>query len=81
MHARTVGTHIIAYDTGDKLQELDHRTGLICVNEEQASGLCQDYEVRYLCRKKGKFNNSCTWLCTKTSSERRKGRTTLGMEH
>ncbi len=37
----------------DKLKTFNLQDGLVCLNQDQPSGRCQDYQVRYMCN--GKF--------------------------
>ena len=46
MHFITTG--VPYYNTSDKLTCVKEH-GLICFGRKQASGICQDYKVRYLC--------------------------------
>lgn len=51
LQARAVGSEFII-ETGklpDKLKTFNLRDGLVCVNSDQPSGLCNNYETRYLC--------------------------------
>lgn len=50
MVARVVGDHTAAENSGNVLDEMSHRTGLICLNSKQSQGICKDFEVRYICR-------------------------------
>ncbi len=46
-----------AYQTGEILRAYNSKDGLICVNNEQPDGRCDDYEVRMCCPGKNNFKN------------------------
>jgi len=60
IEGRTVGDHIPANQTGNFLQRFSASFGLQCLNFQNQNGIsnrfgCRNYEVRYLCRRSGKW--------------------------
>ena len=49
--------------TGDVIHKNDKEYGFVCLNKDQAHGLCRNYRVRFLCGKLGTFITYCQWLC------------------
>ena len=49
MQARVIGSWIPFNHTDDFLSRLDPGYGLLCRNQQQVDGQCEDYEVRYCC--------------------------------
>lgn len=46
---------IPANQTGDVIHKNDKDYGFVCLNKDQAHGLCRNYRVRFLCGKLGTF--------------------------
>lgn len=54
---------IPANQTKDVIHKNDKDYGFICLNEQQAHGLCHNYRVRFLCGKLGTYMTSCLYVC------------------
>lgn len=53
VECRTAADHVDWRQTGERLVCRPER-GAFCLNEEQADGLCEDYEVRFFCNRGGR---------------------------
>ena len=49
IQARVVGSWTPFNHTDDVLRRMNPGYGLLCRNQEQLDGQCEDYEVRYCC--------------------------------
>ena len=47
LQARVVDTHVPFTHTDDKLKRIGPDYGLVCFNNFQEDGQCEDYEIRY----------------------------------
>ncbi|XP_077396775.1 mucin-5AC-like [Festucalex cinctus] len=52
------------FSTGDIISILDANTGFVCLNDDQPSGTCSDYQVRFTCPNDFCKENECwtPWL-------------------